>query len=136
MTPSQPRRGFPTESQCLDHLESLRWNGRPICPYCCSAHSTPLQKERRHHCNHCNTSYSVTVGTLFHRTRIALPKWFLAIALILSSHPGRSARQLAQDLQVNKDTAWRMAGKIKSALARQGVLLRGIAEVSGSLIDG
>ena len=36
----------------------------------------------RWQCSRCKTSFSVTVNTLFHRTRLPLPKWFLAIILI------------------------------------------------------
>ena len=59
---------FPTESDCIAHLESVRWGGKPICPYCGSDRSTPLPNEQRHHCNACNTTFSVTVGTIFHHT--------------------------------------------------------------------
>ena len=25
---------FPTQEDCLAHLEQLRWNGTPKCPHC------------------------------------------------------------------------------------------------------
>jgi len=59
-----------------------------------SANQTPMPKEkkRRYHCNNCNTSFSVTVGTIFHRTHLPIQKWFLAIAIILNAKKGLSAR--------------------------------------------
>ena len=68
---------FPTHEDCLAYLEKVRWNNVPTCPYCNSTNSTSFKKENRHHCNNCNTSYSVTVGTIFHKTKLDLQKWFL-----------------------------------------------------------
>ncbi len=25
---------FPTHEKCINHLESVRWNNKPTCPYC------------------------------------------------------------------------------------------------------
>lgn len=109
---------FPTHEDCLRHLEKVRWNNRPACPYCGSINSSPMPKELRHHCNDCNTSYSVTVGTIFHRTRLDLQKWFLAISLIQNAKKGISARQLARDLEVTKDTAWYLSMRIRKAMSQ------------------
>jgi len=129
---------FPTEKDCLAHLEHIRWNGKPKCPYCQSYHITPLAKEQRYHCNTCNTSFSVTVGTIFHHTRLPLQKWFLALALILNAKKGISARQLSRDLRVNKDTAWRIGMKIRGAMfeREQRELLTGIVEVDETYVGG
>ncbi len=129
---------FPTEDDCLRHLEAVRWQGKPRCTYCNSPNSTPLPKQKRHHCNNCNTTYSVTVGTIFHHTHLQLQKWFLAITLILNAKKGISARQLSRDLQVNKDTAWRISMKIREAMMErtQRELLTGIVEVDETYIGG
>ena len=76
-----------------------------------------MPKEQRYHCNNCNTSYSVTVGTIFHKTKLELQKWFLGISLILNAKKGISARQLARHLDVNKNTAWQMLSKLNEAIA-------------------
>src|SRR5258708_975439 len=109
-------RKFPTEADCISYLEEIRWHGTPVCPYCKSKHVTSLPKEQRHHCNECNTTFSVTVGTIFHHTHAPLQKWFLAISLILNAKKGISARQLGRDLEVNKNTAWSMAMRIRNAM--------------------
>jgi transposase-like protein len=103
---------YPTQKDCLDHLENARWHNEPVCPYCYSKSVTPMQKENRYHCNNCNTSFSVTVGTIFHNTKLPLQKWFLAISIILNAKKGISARQLGRDIHVTKDTAWRIAMQI------------------------
>lgn len=95
-----------------------------------------MPKESRHHCNNCNTSYSVTVGTIFHKTKVDLQIWFLALTLILNARKGISARQLARDLNVNRNTAWYMAMRIRKAMTDQGKLLRGIIEMDETFIGG
>lgn len=129
---------FPKESDCIAHLEAVRWSGTPICPYCKSDNTTQMQKEHRHHCNTCNTTFSVTVRTIFHHSHLPLQKWFLAITLILNAKKGLSARQLARDIEVNKNTAWRISMKIREAMAEneQRVLLTGLVEADECYIGG
>ena len=127
---------FPTNEDCLRYLEKIRWGGNPVCPYCHAAKSTPVDKELRHHCNNCNTSFSVTVNTIFHKTKADLQKWFLAISLILNAKKGISARQLGRDLDVNKNTAWYMAMRIREAMLQDRELLSGIIEVDETYVGG
>lgn len=129
-------RKFPTDQDCLDYLEKIRWKEKPICPYCQSRNQTGLPKENRYHCNNCNTSFSVTVRTIFHKTKMPLQKWFLAICLVLNAKKGISARQLARDLKINKDTAWYMAMRIRRAMIEQRELLTGIVEMDETYIGG
>ena len=127
---------FPTQNECIKYLEKLRWKNKPICPYCNSDNSTPRPKEKRHNCNNCNTSYSVTVRTIFHKTKLDLQKWFLAIALILTAKKGISARQLARDLGVNKNTAWYMGMRIRRAMIEQRELMNGFIEMDETYVGG
>ena len=121
---------YPTQDACLEHIEAVRWPNGPVCPYCGSKRTTAMPKERRHHCNACNTSFSVTVGSILHHTHLPLQKWFLALTLTLNANKGISARQLARDLHVSKDTAWRIVMKIREAMSEveQRQLLAGIVE--------
>lgn len=127
---------FPTQDDCIDHLEAVRWPEGPTCPYCNSTNATAVRNARRYHCNTCNTSYSVTVGTIFHRTHMPMQKWFLALTLTLNARKGLSARQLARDLHVTKDTAWRIAMKIREAMSEmeQRRLLTGVVEMDETYI--
>jgi len=127
---------FPDQETCINHLESIRWSNVVTCAYCDSDNCYPMQNEMRHHCNSCKKSFSVTVGTIFHDTRIPLQKWFLAISLIINAKKGISARQLARDLEVNKDTAWRMAMKIREGMKDNGELLQGVVEMDETYIGG
>jgi len=127
---------FPTNSDCIAHLERVRWQGKPVCPYCKSDRVSAAKKEFRHHCNSCNTTFSVTVHTIFHHTHVDLQKWFLAISLVLNAKKGMSARQMARDLEVNKNTAWFMGMRIRNAMFEQGELLKGIVEMDECYIGG
>ena len=127
---------FPTQEACIEHLETVRWNGVPLCPYCNSKNQSAMPKENRYHCNNCNTSFSVTVGTIFHKTRIDLQKWFLAVSLVLNAKKGYSARQLGRDIDVTKDTAWRVFMQIRKALVDQKELMTGIVEADETYVGG
>lgn len=132
----QVYKQYPTQESCLKHLEAVRWNGKPQCPYCKSLKVTALAKEQRFHCNTCNTSFSVTVQTIFHKTKMDLQRWFLAIALVVNAKKGISARQLARDIEVNKNTAWRVLMQIRQAMADNGALLEGIIEADETYMGG
>jgi len=131
-------RTFPTEESCIARLEAVRWKGKPVCPYCKSDRVTSVSKQHRHHCNACNTSFSVTVGTIFHHTHLDLQKWFLALSLILNAKKGIAARQLSCDLQVTKNTAWYLAMRIRRAMeqSEERNLLTGIVEMDETYIGG
>jgi transposase-like protein len=127
---------YPTQASCIAHLEQVKWNNVPTCPYCKSTKQSPLPKENRYHCNNCNTTFSVTVGTIFHNTKCDLQKWFLAISFVLNAKKGLSARQLGRDIEVTKDTAWFMLMRIRKAFIEYGDLLEGIIEADETYVGG
>jgi transposase-like protein len=125
------------DKDCLEFLESIRWNGDPTCPYCDSERVTATPKERRYRCNNCSTAFSATVNTIFHRTHLPLPKWFAAISLILDARRPIPARHLAQRLGIDKNTAWRIGTRIHAAMLEpsQRDLLLDIADLSETYAD-
>ena len=60
----------------------------------------------------------------------------MAIALVTNAKKGISARQLARDLGVNKNTAWSMLMRIRQAMNDDGDLLQGIIEADETYIGG
>jgi transposase-like protein len=129
---------FPKQEDCISHLESIRWGDKPKCPYCKSEKQTPLKQEHRYHCNNCNTSFSVTVGTIFHKTHMSIQKWFFAVSLILNAKKGISARQIGRHLHVNRNTAWRISMKIRDAMLEpeQRGILQGLIEMDETYVGG
>ena len=129
---------YPTQDDCIKYLELVRWQDKPTCPYCGSQSQTPIEDGLRHHCNNCNTSYSVTVGTIFHDSRLPLQKWFLALSLILNAKKGISSRQISRDLKVNKNTGWYLAIEIRKAMMQsdERELLKGVVEMDETYVGG
>ena len=59
----------------------------------------------------------MTAGTIFHRTRTDLPKWFLAAYLMGKDKRGVSAKFLQRELGVAYQTAWTIAHKLRHGLS-------------------
>lgn len=133
---------FPDQEACITHLEKVRWGDTPNCPHC---ESTDIVRKKesgigrigRWHCSDCGASFRVTCGTVFHKSKIALQKWFLAISLILNAKKSLSSHQLARDLDLNQKTAWYIMTRIRAEMAKKGgALLKGIIEADETYIGG
>ncbi|MDP2385292.1 MAG: IS1595 family transposase [Bacteroidota bacterium] len=126
-----------TQKRCINYLEKARWGDNTTCPYCGSERITGMKKQLRHHCNSCNTSFSVLVGTIFEASNLPLPKWFIAISLVMNARKGISSRQLARHIDVTKDTAWYVQKRLRDAMQNTDKkLLEGIIEVDETYIGG
>jgi transposase-like protein len=120
---------FKTHEECLAYLEQVRWNGQPKCPYCGSIRASAYKNEHRYHCNDCFTSYSVTVGTLFHKTHIDLHIWFRAIQIVLIDSREVSIRKLAGKLKISKKTASYMRSRINRAIQDESELMQELSQL-------
>ena len=134
---------YPDQEACIDHLERIRWRGTPVCPKCESKDVVRKKEDGvgrvgRWNCHACNTSFKVTCGTVFHGTKIALQKWFLAISLILNAKKGLSSHQLARDLDLNQKTAWYILTRIRAEMVDKvnSIMLKGIIEADETYIGG
>jgi hypothetical protein len=67
-------------------------------------------------CRECEKPFSVTVGTLFERSKVPLNLWLYAVHLYTASKKGFSAHQLHRTLKVQYKTAWFMAHRIREAM--------------------
>jgi transposase-like protein len=112
---------YTDENAAREHLESLNWPDGPICPHCGTVNeATKLQgKSTRpgvYKCRPCQKPFSVTVGTVFERSKIKLNVWVHAVDLYTASKKGFSAHQLHRTLGVTYKTAWFMAHRIREAM--------------------
>jgi transposase-like protein len=111
---------FTNEDKAREHLEALRWPDGPFCPHCGSFNATRLQGSKHRagtvQCNDCRQQFTVTVGTVFERSKVPLNKWLLANHLLCSSKKGISAHQLHRMLGVTYKTAWFMMHRIREAM--------------------
>lgn len=66
-----------------------------------------------------------------HKTKLPLLVWFWAIYLVAHDKRGRSALSVAQILNINYRTAWRLLRKIRNAMSQRdaGYQLAGIVEM-------
>ncbi|MFL5384946.1 MAG: transposase [Longimicrobiaceae bacterium] len=119
-------RLFPDEVSCLSLLEQLRWRGRPVCPRCGVAKSSPMPAEGRRHCNLCRYSFSVTVNTIFHKHKVELQRWFWAIWLYADQPRNVTTRQLAELVGVHPNTAAIMLARLRASLLEHDRLVQGI----------
>lgn len=105
------------------HLEAQRWPHGPSCPHCGNAQADRItaMKGKAHrpglyNCMECREQFTVTVGTVFERSKVPLNKWLLATFLMTSSKKGMSAHQLHRMLGVTYKTAWFMEHRIREAM--------------------
>ena len=115
---------FTDETAARDALESIRWPNRPVCVHCAATEGiVRVEGEKKSHragllyCNNCKGQFTVTVGTVFERSKIPLTKWWLATFLLCSSKKGISSHQLHRTLGVTYKTAWFISHRIRLAMA-------------------
>lgn len=110
---------FTNEEAARAYLESVQWPDGPICPHCGTIdRASRIAGGRKGllFCNSCREQFTVTVGTVFERSKIALHTWLYANHLICSSKKGISSHQLARMLGVTYKTAWFMAHRLRMAM--------------------
>jgi transposase-like protein len=121
---------FTDEDAARERLEALRWPDGPFCPHCGSFNAKRLppvvrKADAKHNasvrkgviqCRDCDEQYSVTVATVFERSKIPLHKWLYATHLLTASKKGISSHQLHRMLGVTYRTAWFMAHRIREAM--------------------
>ncbi len=121
MTAILNQERFHNDEAARQHLESLRWPDGPVCPHCGGADRQSKLEGKSHRpglyfCGHCRQQYTVTVGTVFERSKVPLHKWVFATHLMCSSKKGISAKQLERLLGVTYKTAWFMTHRIREAM--------------------
>jgi len=108
MTLKQILKILPDEQSAIGLLEKVYWGGHPKCPYCGSIQASSYKDGKRYKCNTCENSYSVTVKTIFHRTKIDLRKWVYLLYLMASGSTLPSLRALGVEMALTKDTVAKM----------------------------
>jgi transposase-like protein len=120
MPKALPKR-FTDQTEARKHLEGLLWPGGPVCPHCGSVNDATALKGQStrpgvYWCNACQKPFSVTVGSVYERSKVPLHTWLYATHLLCSSKKGISSQQLARMLGVTVKTAWFMSMRIREAM--------------------
>lgn len=121
---NQPQ--FQDADKAREYLEAIRWPHGPVCPHCGSLNKEHYALQGKAHrpglwkCKDCRKQFSVTVGTVFERSKVPLHQWMQAVFLICSSKKGCSSHQLQRTLGVQYKTAWFMTHRIREAMKSPG----------------
>ncbi len=113
---------FTDDNAARKHLEGLMWPDGPVCPHCGAVDEATLMKGKSHrpglyNCRACDQPFTVTVGTVFERSKVPLSKWVYAAHLMASSKKGISAVQLHRMLEFGSyRTAWFVAMRLREAM--------------------
>lgn len=113
---------FTDDTKAREWLEARIWPNGPFCPHCgtTSERVTKLEGEKHrtglYQCNECREQFTVTVGTVFERSKLPLSKWLMALYLLMASKKGMSTRQVSRMLGVSVKSTWFMTHRLREAL--------------------
>ncbi len=128
---------FNSEKKCREYLEALRWTDGISCPRCQSDKISKIVKRNQYDCDACRYQFSVTAGTVFNDSHLALWKWFLATYLLCESRKGMSANQIKRTLGISYKTAWYLCQRVRSAMKDVNPEpLDGIVEIDETYVGG
>jgi transposase-like protein len=141
MTLPEVNKMYSTDECCRELLERLRWPEGVECPRCKDRRVSRMKDYARFECVGCEYQFTVTSGTIFHDSHLALPLWFLAVLLICESKKGMSAMQLKRTLwgehKGSYKTAWYLCHRIRAAMATaEKTMLYGTVEMDETYIGG
>ena len=126
---------FETDEKCRDYIEAIRWPEGVVCENCGYDGISEVKGRKILVCNSCHHQFSVTAGTVFHRSHIPLKKWFIAVLLMCQGKKGISAVQMKNHLGIGYRAAWFLCHRIRSAMADTlPALLDGIVEVDETFV--
>ncbi len=75
---------FSTEGACIEHLRKIRWPDGFKCPTCGNGDAWFIRTRKILDCKECRAKVSLTSGTIFHKTRTSLVKWYWLIYIDLN----------------------------------------------------
>jgi transposase-like protein len=129
------QKEFPDDESCLQHLALQKWRNGFICPRCGHKAAWTLPERGLFDCKKCRYQSSVTAGTIFHKTRVPLLKWYWLIYHMAMDKVGVSVAEMQRILGIGQyRTAWLMAHKIRKAMAERDsqYSLAGLVEMDES----
>ncbi len=116
---------FQDVDKAREWLEARLWKDGPVCPKCGVINEATLMKGKStrpglYQCNACREPFTVTVGTLYERSKVPLNKWLAATHLMMASKKGMSALQIGRLLGFSKKTGWFVCHRIRESLREGG----------------
>src|SRR6185436_20262342 len=115
---------FQDENAAREALEAVLWPDGPICRHCGNSDQDKIAKMQGkshrpglYYCNECKGQFTVTVGTVFERSKVPLTKWWMAAHMMNSGKNGVSAHEIHRQIGVSYKTAWFMMHRLREAMA-------------------
>jgi len=126
------------EEQCHAALIQMRWPDGFACPKCSGRTYSYASRRGIFQCSACRTQTTAKAGTVFHKSRTPLTKWFLAIYLLTQSKNDIAALELARQLGVKWDTAWLIKQKLMETMRQrnQTYKLKGQVQLDDAYLGG
>lgn len=128
---------FNSEQKCIEYLFKVRWPNGFRCLKCGHDSYYKVNRGGLYKCQSCGYHASVTAGTIFHRTKVSLRKWFWLIYRMAVSKTGVSILEMSRELGITDyKTIWVMAHKIRHAISQRDdrYQLAGLVELDESFI--
>ena len=131
-----------SEDEAREYMERIRWPEGPVCPHCGDVERAKRMggnatRPGLFKCYSCRKQFTVTVGTVMHRTKVPLRKWAMAFHIVCASKKGVSALQLQRQLSLGSyQTAWHMAHRIRLAMREEPTILTGDVEAAETYVGG
>jgi len=128
MTPNLQNPIFTDETKAREWLEARVWPQGPICPHCGATGEDVTHLNGKAHrsglyqCSQCREQFTVTVKTVFERSKIPLSKWLAALFLLTASKKGVSAQQVHRSLGISYKSSWFMMHRLREAMRNGGLL--------------
>ena len=129
------QKEFQDDEACAKHIVAQRWPDGFTCPQCGHSEAWYLSKRHLYDCKICRFQTSVTAGTIFHKTRTPLVKWYWMIYHMAMDKVGVSIAEMQRLLDIKQyRTAWLMAHKIRKAMSDRDAQysLAGLVEMDDS----
>src|SRR5437016_3052825 len=129
---------FSSDDKCRELLERLRWPEGPECPRCKTREVVRLSTNvKLLWCADCEYQFSVTAGTIFNDSHLALTKWFIVTLLLCEARKGISANQIKRTVGMSYKTAWYLCHRIRAAMKEvERPMLDGTVEVDETYVGG
>jgi transposase-like protein len=118
---------FNDETAAREWLETRVWPEGPICAHCGATGDDVTKLEGKAHrpglyqCSQCREQFTVTVKTVFERSKIPLTKWLAALFLMTASKKGVSAHQVHRMLDISYKSTWFMMHRLREAMRSGGL---------------
>lgn len=119
---------FTDETAAREWLEARVWPQGPVCPHCGNVDQAKIRglhgKAHRpglYQCAECREQFTVTVKTVFERSKIPLTKWLAALFLMTASKKGVSAHQVHRMLGISYKSTWFMMHRLREAMRTGGL---------------